>query len=61
LKKEADRNMTNNSKQRLTLFMKPAIVKHAKAQAVIEELSLTALVERALIKYLPRVTMIKRG
>ena len=41
--------------------MKPAIVKHAKAQAVIEELSLTALVERALIKYLPRVTMIKRG
>ena len=61
MKKEADRNMTNNSKQRLTLFMKPAIVKHAKAQAVIEELSLTALVERALIKYLPRVTMIKRG
>jgi len=50
-----------NGKQRLTLFMKPAIVKHAKAQAVIEELSLTALVERSLMKYLPKVTMIKRG
>jgi len=62
LKKEVDRNMTKrNGKQRLTLFMKPAIVKHAKAQAVIEELSLTALVERSLMKYLPKVTMIKRG
>ena len=51
----------NTKKQRLTLFMKPAIIKYAKAQAVVEELSLTALVEKALMKYLPRVTVIKGG
>jgi hypothetical protein len=50
-----------NDKQRLTLFIKPGVIKHAKAQAIVEELSLTALVEKALMKYLPRVTMIKRG
>jgi len=50
-----------SGKQRLTLFMKPAVIKHAKAQAVIEESSLTSLVERALMKYLPKITMIKRG
>ncbi len=53
--------MTNNNKQRITLFLVPAIVKQAKAQAVIEELSLTALVERALIKYLPKETVIKKA
>ena len=51
----------NTKKQRLTLFMRPAIIKHAKAQAVVEELSLTALVEKALMKYLPKVTVIKGG
>lgn len=50
---------TNNNKQRITLFLAPVIAKQAKAQAVIEELSLTALVERALIKYLPKETVIK--
>ena len=53
--------MTNNNRQRITLFLVPAIVKQAKAQAVIEELSLTALVERALIKYLPKETVIKKA
>ncbi len=52
--------MTNNNKQRLTLFINPAIAKHAKAQAVVDELSLTALVEKALINYLPKETVIKK-
>jgi predicted HicB family RNase H-like nuclease len=50
----------NNNKKRLTLFINPAIAKHARAQAVLEEISLTALVERALIKYLPKETVIKK-
>lgn len=52
--------MTNNDKQRVTLFINPSIAKHAKAQAVVEELSLTNLVEKALIGYLPKVTVIKK-
>lgn len=51
--------MTNN-KQRVTLFLNPSIVKHAKAQAIVNELSLTALVERALINYLPDETKISK-
>ena len=53
-------SMTNNNKQRITLFINPAIAKHAKTQAIVEELSLTALVEKALINYLPRETVIKK-
>lgn len=53
--------MTNNNKKRLTLFINPAIAKHARAQAVLEELSLTALVEKALIKYLPKETVIRKA
>ncbi len=41
--------------------MNPAIAKHAKAQAVVEELSMTNLVEKALIKYLPKETVIKKS
>jgi hypothetical protein len=52
--------MTTNNKQRLTLFMNPDITKHARAQAIVEGISLTALVERALIKYLPKETVIKK-
>ena len=52
--------MTNNNKQRLTLFINPALTKHAKAQAIVEELSLTNLVEKALINYLPKETVIKK-
>lgn len=52
--------MTTNNKQRTTLFLNPSIVKHARAQAIIEELSLTNLVEKALIKYLPKETIIKK-
>lgn len=53
--------MTTNNKQRVTLFLNPSIAKHARAQAVVEDLSLTTLVEKALIKYLPRETVIKKA
>jgi len=52
--------MTTKKKQRVTLFIKPSIAVHAKAQAVVEELSLTALVEKALINYLPKETIIRK-
>jgi len=50
-----------SNKQRLTLFINPAIAKHAKAQAIVEESSLTALVEKALINYLPKETVIRKA
>jgi predicted HicB family RNase H-like nuclease len=53
--------MTTNDKQRITLFINPSITKQAKAQAVIEELSLANLVEKALIDYLPKETVIKKA
>lgn len=52
--------MTTNNKQRITLFITPSIVKHAKAQAIVEGLSLTNLVEKSLINYLPKETVIKK-
>lgn len=52
--------MTSNKKQRVTLFINPAIAKQARAQAVVEELTLTNLVEKALISYLPKETIIKK-
>jgi hypothetical protein len=52
--------MTTNTKQRITLFINPSIAKHARAQAVVEDLTLTTLVEKALIDYLPQKTVIKK-
>lgn len=52
--------MTTNDKQRVTLFLNPKLLKQAKAQAVIEEVTLTALVELALVTYLPKETVIKK-
>ena len=52
--------MTSINKQRITLFISPSIAKQAKAQAIIEEISLTTLVERALIRYLPKETIIRK-
>lgn len=40
--------------------MNTSIAKHARAQAVVEDLSLTSLVEKALIDYLPQETVIKK-
>jgi hypothetical protein len=53
--------MTKNEKQRATIFINPALLKHAKAQSIVEEISLTKLIEKALIKYLPRETVIKKA
>ena len=52
--------MATINKQRVTVFVNPALAKHARAQAVVEETTLTDLVERALIKYLPKETIIKK-
>jgi len=52
--------MTTNTKQRITLFIKPDLAKHARAEAVVEDLTLTELVEKALIQYLPQETIIKK-
>ena len=52
--------MTTDTKKRITLFMDPDIAVHARAQAVVEDLSLTDLVEKALLEYLPKVTVIKK-
>jgi len=52
---------TNNDRQRVTLFLNPDLLKQAKAQAVIEEFSLTSLVERALVKYLPKEIILKKA
>ena len=40
--------------------MNPAIAKHARAQAVVEEITVTELVEKALIEYLPEEIVIKK-
>lgn len=52
--------MTKNEKQRVTLFLKPGLLKQAKAQAIVEDLSLTVLMEKALARYLPKETVIKK-
>ena len=52
--------MATTSKQRITLFLNTSISKHARAQAVVEDLTLTELVEKALIEYLPEETVIKK-
>ena len=53
--------MATNDTQRVTLFLNPGLLKHAKAQAVVEEMSLTSLMEMALVKYLPKETIIKKA
>ena len=52
--------MASDEKLRLTLFINPLIAKQAKAQAVVEDLPLTKLIEKALIRYLPQETIIKK-
>lgn len=52
--------MTTTQSQRITLFLTPSLVKFARAQAVVEETTLTVLVENALIAYLPGKTVIKK-
>jgi len=52
--------MTTTNKKRLTLFLSPAIVKQARVQAIVEELTLTAFIEKVLVKYLPKEIIIKK-
>lgn len=52
--------MATTTKQRVTLFLNPKIVKHARAQAIVEGLTLTKLFEKALLNYLPKETTIKK-
>lgn len=52
--------MATKDKQRVTIFIHPAIAKHARAQAVVEDITLTELVEKALVNYLPKETIIKK-
>ena len=51
---------TNKNKQRVTLFINPQVLVQAKAQAIIENLTLTSLTEKALVSYLPVETVIKK-
>lgn len=53
--------MPNDNTQRVTLFINSDLVKHAKAQAIVEDKTLTKLVEGALVKYLPKETLIKKA
>lgn len=52
--------MVDTKTQRVTLFINPSIIKHARAQAIVEDTTLTILVEKALINYLPTETIIKK-
>lgn len=52
--------MSSKDQQRVTIFINPSIALQARAQAVVEKLTLTALIERALLSYLPKVTIIKK-
>jgi len=52
--------MSTNKKQRVTLFIIPGLLTQARAQAIVEGKTLTELVEVALVKYLPKKTVIKK-
>jgi hypothetical protein len=52
--------MSTNKKQRVTLFMNPQLLTHAKAEAIVQDITLTELVELALANYLPQETIIKK-
>ena len=51
--------MTYESKKRVTVFIDPELLIHSKAEALIKEISLSILVENALISFLPKETTIK--
>lgn len=51
--------MTTDKKKRVTVFLAPGLLKHAKVQAIAEDISLTVLIARALSQYLPKETIIK--
>lgn len=52
--------MIKNKKRRVTLFLNQSLSKQAKAQAIVEEISLTILMEKALSEYLPKETILNK-
>ena len=48
------------TKQRVTIFINPDLLKQAKAQAILEDGTLTSLIERALHQYLPKEIVIAK-
>jgi hypothetical protein len=52
--------MTTSNTKRTTLFINSSILKQARAQAILQDLTLTSFVEQALIQYLPKETIIKK-
>lgn len=52
--------MASTTKQRVTLFLNPKLLIHAKAQAVIDNITLTSLIEKSLVSYLPAEIIIKK-
>jgi hypothetical protein len=50
----------SKNKQRVTLFLNPKLLLHAKAQAIIQDITLTKLVENCLIDSLPAEIVIKK-
>lgn len=52
--------MSTNDGQRVTLFLNPRLLTHAKAQAIIEDLTLSSLIEKSLVEYLPKEIVIKK-
>ena len=53
-------SITMNKTRRVTIFLNPLISKQAKAEAVVQEVTLTSLIEKALVNYLPKETIIKK-
>ena len=53
-------SMSVKNNQRVTIFINPSIALQTRAQAVVEKLTMTALIEKALLLYLPKETIIKK-
>ena len=51
--------MTNKTKKRVTIFIDPEILIHSKAEALIRGITLSQLIEKAMVDYLPNETTIK--
>jgi len=47
--------MVKTKNQRVTLFINPDLLKHAKAHAILVDKTLTQLVEESLVAYLPEM------
>ena len=52
--------MLTSDKKRVTLFLKPSVLKHARAEAIVEDITLTQIVEKALVAYLPTEIILKK-